>query len=141
MSGPATDIVNHVRTRQKSAGGRPGYSGRHFAKMANQPVVASTICGAEPTAYDMTPRDAAQTLKCGAAEFQAWLRCSECRRIVSRRSGRGEHDRLGAPLEPDAEDPLPEVKLQRCQACGRVLSSPRGGSFCAGFYCDLPEAP
>lgn len=77
-----SSIVNHVRTKQKPAGGRPGYSARHFARVTNRPIEALTICGAAATAYDLLPRDAAQTLKNGMEQFERWLRCSDCRRIV-----------------------------------------------------------
>lgn len=50
--------------------------------------------------------------------------------------GRGERDCWGAPLEPDADDPQPEVRLERCLSCGRVLSSPGAGSYCDGFRCE-----
>lgn len=51
---------------------------------------------------------------------------------------RGERDCWGAPIEPDPERGPDDsaIKLERCLDCNRVLSNPRAGSHCAGFYCE-----
>ncbi|MGH7164982.1 MAG: hypothetical protein ACREIS_05590 [Nitrospiraceae bacterium] len=59
-----TARINHVRARQRLVRGGP----------------ERTICGRPVTDLDVRPTDAAGML--GFDEFEQWLRCPDCRRIV-----------------------------------------------------------
>lgn len=57
---PTSDRPDVIHARKKTARprGRRNYSAAHFARLSNRTPDASTLCGAEVTAYDVTASDA-----------------------------------------------------------------------------------
>lgn len=71
---------NHIRVRVRAPRGRRGYSGRHFALIANRPTVARTLCGAPVSSRDVDECDARIGKKKG--ELDSWVSCVACRAKV-----------------------------------------------------------
>ena len=67
-------MIYHVRRPKRRARGRRGYSAGHFSRVSGAGVSASTLCGADVTAYDILPRDFRE----GETSFGERTLCPAC---------------------------------------------------------------
>lgn len=83
---PEYPAVVHIRN-QPSRFGRPGYSKRHYMRLGVSDAAGRTLCGAEPTLYDIAYRDRKTIDRPGNVAFRAersMAVCQECLRSASR---------------------------------------------------------